>query len=204
MLYQLSYLGVAGRVAQCSEKTPLPQRGVTKIAAVILKVAKLGVEELRMRSRDVDPKSVSRGDYEPFLTDLEHTMREYDGTGIAAPQVFTPLRIFLYEVNPEKRNRQEKKVGLTALFNASYAPVGEEKEEDSEGCLSVPFLWGGVVPRWQTVRVNALDRSGRRVSFEASGFHARVLQHEIDHLDGVVYLDRMPDMRSLAYTVKFG
>jgi peptide deformylase len=171
---------------------------------VILKVAKLGAEQLRMRSREVDARAVSRGDYEAFLTDLEHTMREYDGTGIAAPQVFTTLRIFLYEVNPETRKRQEKKIPLTALFNASYEPVGSEREEDSEGCLSVPFLWGGVVPRWERVRVSALDRSGKPVVFEASGYHARVLQHEIDHLDGLVYLDRMPDMKSLAYTIKFG
>jgi len=171
---------------------------------VILKVAKLGAEPLRLRSREVDARAVSRGDYEAFLTDLEHTMREYDGTGIAAPQVFTPLRIFLYEVNPETRKRRETAVPLTALFNASYEPVGEEKVEDSEGCLSVPFLWGGVVPRWETVRVKALDRAGKPVTFEASGYHARVLQHEIDHLDGLVYLDRMPDMKTLAYTVKFG
>ena len=171
---------------------------------MILKVAKLGAKELRMRSRDVDPKTVSRGDYEAFLTDLEHTMREYDGTGIAAPQVFTPLRIFLYEVNPETRKKREKSVELTALFNAVYEPVGEEIVEDSEGCLSVPFLWGGVVPRYETIRVTALDRGGRPVEFEASGYHARVLQHEIDHLNGLVYLDRMPDMKSLAYTVKFG
>jgi peptide deformylase len=171
---------------------------------VILKVAKLGAKELRMRSREVDVKAVSRGDYEPFLADLEHTMREYEGTGIAAPQVFTPLRIFLYEVNPETRKREEKSVPLTALFNATYEPVGSEAEEDSEGCLSVPFLWGGVVPRYETIRVSALDRAGKSLAFEASGYHARVLQHEIDHLDGLVYLDRMPDMKSLAYTVKFG
>jgi peptide deformylase len=171
---------------------------------VILKVAKLGAEQLRMPSREVDARAVSRGDYEAFLTDLEHTMREYDGTGIAAPQVFTTLRIFLYEVNPETRKRREKCIPLTALFNATYEPVGSGREEDSEGCLSVPFLWGGVVPRWETVRVSALDRSGKPVVFEASGYHARVLQHEIDHLDGLVYLDRMPDMKSLAYTVKFG
>jgi peptide deformylase len=85
---------------------------------VILKVAKLGAKPLRVRSRDVDAKAVSRGDYEAFLADLEHTMREYDGTGIAAPQVFTPLRIFLYEVNPETRQKKEKSVPLTALFNA--------------------------------------------------------------------------------------
>jgi len=171
---------------------------------MILKVAKLGVGTLRQVSQDVDPRAVARGDYEPFLADLEDTMREYDGTGIAAPQVFTALRAFLYEVHPETRKRKEEEIPLTALFNAHYEPVGKKIEEDSEGCLSVPFLWAGVVPRWQTVRVNALDRSGKAVSFEASGYHARVLQHEIDHLDGLVYLDRMRDMKSLAYTVNFG
>jgi peptide deformylase len=171
---------------------------------MILKVAKLGVKVLRTRSQDVDPRALSRGDYESFLADLEDTMREYEGTGIAAPQVFTPLRAFLYEVHPEKRKRKETEIPLTALFNASYAGVGTAMENDSEGCLSVPFLWGGVVPRFETIRVRALDRSGKAVDFEASGYHARVLQHEIDHLDGLVYLDRMPDMRSLAYTVNFG
>jgi peptide deformylase len=171
---------------------------------MILKVAKLGVKTLRQVSADVDPKAVARGDYEPFLSDLEDTMREYDGTGIAAPQVFTAARIFLYEVHPETRKRKEPEVPLTALFNASYEGVGSETEIDSEGCLSVPFLWGGVVPRYQTIRVRALDRSGKPVAFEASGYHARVLQHEIDHLNGLVYLDRMPDLKSLAYTVNFG
>jgi peptide deformylase len=171
---------------------------------MILKVAKLGAKPLRMRSQEVDAKSIARGDYEPFLSDLEDTMREYDGTGIAAPQVFTPLRVFLYEVHPETRKRKEIEVPLTALFNASYEGVGEETEIDSEGCLSVPFLWGGEVPRFQTIRVRALDRSGKPIVFEATGYHARVLQHEIDHLDGLLYLDRMRDMRSLAYTVNFG
>src|SRR5215468_12469242 len=135
---------------------------------MILKVAKLGVETLRLVSQDVDPRAVARGDYEPFLSDLEDTMREYDGTGIAAPQVFTSLRVFLYEVHPETRKRQEKEIALTALFNASYEGIGSEMEEDSEGCLSVPFLWGGVVPRHARIRVRALDRSGRKVDFEAS------------------------------------
>jgi peptide deformylase len=171
---------------------------------MILKVAKLGVKCLREGSREVDPKAVARGDYEPFLSDLEDTMREYDGTGIAAPQVFTPLRAFLYEVNPERRKRGSKAVALTALFNASYEADGKAVEEDSEGCLSVPFLWGGVVPRFARIRVRAVDRSGAPVEFTAEGYHARVLQHEIDHLDGLVYLDRMRDMKSLAYTVNFG
>ncbi len=171
---------------------------------MILKIAKLGVKLLRERSGGVDPRAIARGDYEPFLSDLEDTMREYAGTGIAAPQVFTPLRIFLYEVHPETRKRQEPEVPLTALFNATYECVGEKIEEDAEGCLSVPFLIGRVVPRYETIRVRALDRSGKKIDFEASGYHARVLQHEIDHLDGLVYLDRMRDMKSLAYTVNFG
>src|SRR2546426_421399 len=104
---------------------------------MILKVAKLGVKTLRMRSREVDRQSIARGDYEAFLADLEETMREYEGTGIAAPQVFTPLRVFLYEVHPESRKRKEDEIPLTALFNAAYEPVGEEMEDDSEGCLSV-------------------------------------------------------------------
>ncbi len=171
---------------------------------MILKVAKLGVKTLRQQSQEVDARAVARGDYEPFLADLEETMREYDGTGIAAPQVFMPLRVFLYEVHPERRKRDEPEVPLTAYFNAFYEPAGEEIEEDSEGCLSVPFLWGEIVPRYRSIRVRAIDRSGKKVAFEASGFHARVLQHEIDHLDGLVYLDRMRDMKSLVYTVKFG
>ena len=171
---------------------------------MILKVAKLGVDVLRSKSRQVDPKAIARGDYEPFLSDLEDTMREYDGAGIAAPQVFIPLRVFLYEVRPETRKRKEKEIPLTALFNATYEGVGKRMEEDSESCLSVPFLCGGVVPRFETIRVQALNRSGKAVAFEASGYHGRVLQHEIDHLDGFVYLDRMRDMKSLAYTIKFG
>lgn len=171
---------------------------------MILKVAKLGVKVLREVSREVDAKTVARGDYEPFLADLEDTMREYDGTGIAAPQVFTPLRAFLYELNPERRHRKEKTVALTALFNASYEPLGDELTEDGEGCLSAPFLWGGIVPRFAAVRVRALDRSGAPVEFEASGYHARILQHEIEHLEGLVFLDRMRDMKSLTYTINFG
>jgi peptide deformylase len=171
---------------------------------MILKVAKLGVKTLRGKARDVDPKDIARGGYEFFADCLLHTMREYDGTGIAAPQVFTPLKIFLYEVASERRPKKGKGVPPTLLFNAAYEPAGDELEFGAEGCLSVPFLWGEEVPRYRKVRVRALDRGGKPVDFEAEGFHARVLQHEIDHLDGLVYLDRMRDLKSLHYTVKFG
>ena len=171
---------------------------------MILKVSKLGVKVLREVAADVDPRAIAKGAFEPFVDMLMDTMREYDGTGIAAPQVFTGLRVFLYEVVPERRNKKEKAVPPTVYFNARYEPVGDEIEKDSEGCLSLPFLWGGEVPRWKKIRVRAIDRKGKPVDFEAEGFHARVLQHEIDHLDGIVYVDRMKDLRSLSYTVKFG
>ncbi len=171
---------------------------------MILKVCKLGVKVLREKAKDVDPRDVRHGKYEPFLEHMLDTMREYEGTGLAAPQVFAGVRAFIYEVVPERRKKKEKAVDLTALFNARYEPVGDEIEIDSEGCLSVPFLWGDDVPRWKAIRVRAIDRGGKPVDFEADGFHARVLQHEIDHLDGIVYLDRMKDLRSLGYTVKFG
>jgi peptide deformylase len=171
---------------------------------MILKVAKLGAKVLRQKAKEVDPREVARKSYEPFLETLLHTMREYEGTGIAAPQVFTSLRVFLYEVAPEKRRRKEPPVPLTALFNAAYEPAGDETEMDGEGCLSVPFLWGDQVPRWKKIRVRAVDRAGKPVVFEAEGFHARVLQHEIDHLEGLVYLDRMKEMKSLQYTIKLG
>jgi peptide deformylase len=105
----------------------------------------------------------------------------------------------LYEVHPEKRKRKE--AGAVDRLLPRLRPVGTEIEEDSEG-VSRPS--SGSRPRFQTIRVRALDRSGKAVDFEASGYHARVLQHEIDHLDGLVYLDRMRDMKSLAYTVNFG
>ena len=132
-------------------------------------------------------------------------MREYDGTGIAAPQVFTPLRVFLYEVHPEKRKRKEPEVPLTALLQrelrAGRRRSGKRTPRDASRSRSS----GEASCRASRRSACApLDRSGKPVAFEASGYHARVLQHEIDHLDGLVYLDRMPDMKSLAYTVNFG
>lgn len=195
---------------------PLPAAGLTRrqiagfndpydiLAGMILKVAKLGTGVLREKSKEVSSRDIARGAHEPFLESLLHTMREYDGTGIAAPQVFTGLKIFLYEVAAERRSKKEYSVPVTALFNAGYEPLGKSIEMDTEGCLSIPFLRGDEVPRYKKILVHALDRKGKSVEFEAEGFHARVLQHEIDHLGGIVYLDRMSDLRSLHYTVNFG
>ena len=171
----------------------------------ILKVSRLGHPVLRQKAADVEIKDIKAGKFRPLIDDMIETMHAYEGVGLAGPQVHLPLRIFVYEVQERvAKRRGVKQVAVGAIFNATYEPVGPETEEDSEGCLSVPFLWGGVVPRYEMIHVRALDRAGKKLAFEASGYHARVLQHEIDHLDGLVYLDRMPDMKSLTYTFKFG
>jgi peptide deformylase len=92
------------------------------------------------------------------------------------------------------------KLGVGAIYHATYEPIGKETITDWEGCLSVPFL-GGEVPRYKKLRVRGIDHDGEPVEIEVSGFTARIFQHEIDHTDGHVYLDRMPDLRTVGYTV---
>ena len=130
------------------------------------------------------------------------TMIEYRGTGLAAPQVSTGLRVLLYEVHGEKRGKDVLEVPATLLVNPSFEVLDATEEEAFEACLSVPFL-AAKVPRPKKIRVNAFDASGKQVSFLAEDFHARVVLHESDHLDGVVYLDRVRDRTSIRYTVDF-
>jgi peptide deformylase len=125
------------------------------------------------------------------------TMKEYDGVGLAAPQVHIGLRMAVLEV-PKSDRRGDDGVPLTVLLNPELTAVGDEKVDGWEGCLSIPEL-RGVVPRAARVHLKALDRTGTPFEIEAGGFFARVLQHECDHLDGRVYLDRMPDLKSLGY-----
>jgi peptide deformylase len=117
--------------------------------------------------------------------------------GVAAPQVHVPLRLAVLEV-PSSDQRSREVVPLTVLVNPKVTPVGDETVDGWEGCLSIPEL-RGLVPRFRRVRLEARDREGRAYVAEAEGFHARVIQHECDHLDGHVYLDRMRDMKSLAF-----
>ena len=135
---------------------------------MILKVAKLGAKVLRTPSREVDPKAIARGDYEPFLGISKTRCASTTAPASPLPQVFTPLRVFLYEVHPQTRQRKEKEIPLTALFNASYEGVGADARGRLGGMSldSVPL--GREVPRFETIRVKALDRSGKPVAFEAS------------------------------------
>ena len=141
-------------------------------------------------------------DTQRLIADMLETMAEYDGVGLAAPQVHVSRRLVVYGVAANPRYPDAPAIPLTVLVNPRITPVGDEREQDWEGCLSVPDL-RGKVPRWTRLRVEALGRDGQALSYTAEGFHARILQHEMDHLDGKVYLDRMGSMESLAFLSEF-
>ncbi len=167
----------------------------------ILKVARLGHPVLRQKASDVELKDIKAGKFASLVDDMIETMHEYEGVGLAGPQIHMPLRIFVFEVQERvAKRRGVKSVGAGAIFNAVYEPIGAETISDWEGCLSVPFL-GGEVARYQRVRLRGFDHEGDPMDVEVEDFTARIFQHEVDHTDGHVYLDRMPDLRTLAYTM---
>lgn len=164
----------------------------------ILKVARLGHPVLRGVASDVAPHELSSPALQKLIDDMIETMKEYDGVGLAAVQVHEPKQIAVLEVAENPRYPDKPKVPLAVLANPTFTPLSEEMEEDWEGCLSIPEL-RGVVPRYKSIHVQARDRHGKKLDFTASGFHARVIQHEWDHLHGKVFLDRMRDLSTLAY-----
>ncbi len=167
----------------------------------ILKVARIGHPVVRQVARDLDEKELKGRDIQRLIDDMVETMHEYDGVGLAAPQVHVSLRLAVMEV-PASDARSDDAVPLTVLVNPRVTFIGEAKVEMFEGCLSIPDL-RGIVPRYRKLRLEALDRKGRPFAYEAEGFHARVIQHECDHLGGNVYLDRMKDMKSLSFMREF-
>jgi peptide deformylase len=167
----------------------------------ILKVSRLGHPVLREKASDVEIKDIKAGKFRPLIDDMIETMHAYDGVGLAGPQIHLPLRIFVFEV-PERaaKRRNVQQVGAGVFFNATYEGIGDTKITDWEGCLSVPFL-GGEVPRFKKLRLKGIDHEGNEATVEVEGFTARIFQHEVDHTDGHVYLDRMPDLTTLGYTI---
>jgi len=162
------------------------------------KIVKMGNPVLAARAAPVDSENMAR--VVDLIPDMVEAMREAGGVGLAAPQVGESLRVIIFEV-PEGRASGDADDGpreLQALINPEIEPIGEEIELGWEGCLSIPGL-RGEVPRHARIRYSGLDGEGNRVAREANGFHARVVQHEVDHLDGILYLERMTDMRRLGY-----
>jgi peptide deformylase len=166
-----------------------------------LKVARIGHPVVRAAARAVSVEELASLEIQRLLDDMVETMHEYDGVGLAAPQVHVGLRLAVIEVGKDDE-RSERAVPLTFLVNPEVTPLGQAAVLGWEGCLSIPGL-RGEASRWAGVRLSALDRAGRPFVMEARGFFARVIQHECDHLDGGVYLDRMRDMRSLSFLDEF-
>jgi len=167
----------------------------------ILKVARIAHPVLRSPAKPV-PKAAFRDRlFQKLIDDMRETMYEYEGVGLAAPQVHEGLRLAVIEV-PGSDERARAEVPFLVLVNPVVTPLGDERETGWEGCLSIPDL-RGLVPRLKRLKLDALDRDGKPYSLEAQDFFARVVQHECDHLDGNVYIDRMPDMRSLTLIKEF-
>lgn len=161
----------------------------------------MGHPVLRARALPIPPGEIASPGVQRLIDDMFETMREYSGIGLAAPQVHQSLRVFvagLREGPITDPLGDDADMPLVALVNPEVTVDGDETESSWEGCLSIPDM-RGLVPRPTRVRVRALDRTGSPVEFAASGFPARVLQHERDHLNGVLFFDRMVSLESLTY-----
>jgi peptide deformylase len=168
----------------------------------ILKVARLGHPVLRQVAQPVPPEGIGAPVVQRLIDDMIETMAEYDGAGLAAPQVHVSQQIVVFEVEGNPRYPDADAIPLTVLINPKLTPLTQQTEEDWEGCLSLPDL-RGKVPRFTQVRVEAYDRAGKKLNYVARDFHARVVQHECDHLVGKVFVDRMRSLESLTFTREF-
>ncbi|MFO0547570.1 MAG: peptide deformylase [Polyangiaceae bacterium] len=168
----------------------------------LLKIAHVGHPILRERARPVTRDELASTEMQTFIDDLIETMRDANGAGLAAPQVHRPVRIAAIEVKDNPRYPYKPNVPLTVLVNPVITPIGDETFENYEGCLSVPNL-RGVVDRCARIRVTFWDRSGEEVTREVAGLTAGTYQHECDHLDGTVFLDRVKDPRTLTTWAEF-
>jgi peptide deformylase len=133
-----------------------------------------------------------------LLADMDDTMRALDGAGLAAPQIGVPLRVVIFEVTRNPRYPEAGEIPYTVLVNPELTPLGTEMDEGWEGCLSVPGL-RGLVPRHRRLRYRGRDADGQVIDRTVEGFHARVVQHEVDHLDGVLYPMRVRDLANFGY-----
>jgi peptide deformylase len=171
----------------------------------ILKVARLGHPVLRAKAQPIPQNEIKSPRVQQLIDDMFETMAEYGGIGLAAPQVHEGVRLFVAGIKKaEVVTPMDGKTDMpfVTVINPEIVPVGDEKATDWEGCLSIPDI-RGQVERPDSVRLRALDRTGRRIELIARGLPARVIQHENDHLDGVIFFDRMKSLESLAFMEEF-
>jgi len=159
-------------------------------------VLRMGDPRLLERSREVE--RFDTPDLHELLQDMHDTMDAMSGAGLAAPQIAVPLRVVVFGLKHNPRYPDAEEVPYTILINPVITPVGDVLEEGWEGCLSVPGM-RGLVPRWRSLRYQGRDQHGSAIDRTVSGFHARVVQHECDHLDGILYPMRIQDLRNFGF-----
>jgi peptide deformylase len=162
----------------------------------ILKVARMGHPVLRAKARPLEKAEIRTAAMQKLIDDMIDTMTEYHGVGLAAPQIHEGLRIFVAAL--DAGDDEEEPSEPIALINPEITVVGSDVVEDWEGCLSIPDIRGRV-PRARAIKVRAFDRTGARIELSAHDFPARVIQHETDHLDGVLFFDRMKSLASMTF-----
>jgi peptide deformylase len=168
----------------------------------LLKIAQIGHPVLRRRARELDRDELLAPETQRFIDDLVETMRDVNGAGLAAIQVYRPVRLVALEVNKNPRYPYKPSIPLTIVANPVIEPLSEDRFENYEGCLSVPNL-RGMVERRTEVRVTGLCRDGSPFERVARGLTAGTFQHECDHLDGVLFVDRVKDPRTLSTWTEF-
>ena len=169
---------------------------------MVLPVTQIGDPVLRVRTPDLSLDELRSEHVQTLIDDLVQTRAAAGGAGLAAPQVGVALRVAVCEVDAATRYAYKPPIPRTVIVNPVIEPLSDEVLLINEGCLSVPDLRGDV-PRWLHVRVSYLDRDGTPHSVEVSGLTAGTFQHEVDHLDGVMFLDRVTDTRSLSTWAQF-
>jgi peptide deformylase len=164
---------------------------------MIRDVLRMGDPRLLERSREVERGDTAR--LRELLDDMRETMRAHNGAGLAAPQIGIGLRVVIFGVERNPRYPDAEPVPYTELVNPVLTPLTDELEDGWEGCLSVPGL-RGVVPRIRRLRYRGFDPDGGVIERDVEGFHARVVQHECDHLDGILYPMRVRDLARFGFT----
>ena len=162
----------------------------------ILKVARMGHPVLRAKARSLEKSEIRSAVIQKLIDDMIDTMAEYHGVGLAAPQVHEGVRLFIAAL--DAADDEEEEVEPLAVINPEITIVVADLVEDWEGCLSIPDI-RGLVPRARVIKVRAFDRTGTRIELSAHDFTARVIQHEADHLDGVLFFDRMKSLESMTF-----
>ncbi len=160
-------------------------------------VLRMGDERLLQISQPVEDFDTPQ--LHALIADMEDTMQALDGAGLAAPQIGVPLRVVIFGITANPRYPDAEPVPRTVLINPVITPLDAEMEEGWEGCLSVPGM-RGLVPRHLRLRYSGYDATGAKIDRTVQGFHARVVQHECDHLDGVLYPMRIRDLRDFGFT----